>query len=226
MRVLLLILDSEGHPYDQFREVWRKYMTSHPNVDCYFYRGNPNLSSDYVLDNDTLWIRIPETHPHLFERTVRAFRYFVNMRPNIYDFVFRPNSSALVNLGMYYELCKTFPKQRFCSAVTGSYQQAGLDKFPSGSGFTLSFDLVKRFARQYDLKQVYLDDVSVGYYLQQWRIPIAPSTRFAFQPREYSDEELTAILASNFHLRFSNLGHRDWDVMAMNMIADRIYGKK
>lgn len=229
MRILMLVLMSEGQPYDQFRAVWRRYMKSHPNIDCYFYMGNPNLASDYLLDDDTLWIRISNSLPDIFERTMRAFRYFVNMRPNIYRFLYRPNASCVVNFNRYYDLCKTFPTEKFCSAVVGGPSPGGehpAKTFPSGSGYTLSFDLVKKFARDPDLKNIYIDDVSIGCYLEQWGIPITPAERYSFEMRYYSPEELANILNHYFHLRFRNDPRRDWDVSAMNIVVDSIYGKK
>ena len=229
MRVLMLILMSEGHPYDSFRTIWRTYMKSHPGIDCYFYCAKPNLFTDYQLDDDTLWIRLPENHGTLFEKTIRAFRYFVNMRPNTYSFVFRPNASALVNLPKYYEMCTTFPTTGFCSAPIlrrGEVIEHPVVEAPSGCGYTLSFDLVKRFAREPNLRNVVIDDISIGYYLQEWKIPIVSAVVYPFEYREYSPEELGGILASNFHFRFRTTDDRRWDIQTMKLVADTIYGKK
>lgn len=225
MRVLMLILMSHGYPYDQFRNIWRRYMKSHPDIDCYFYCGNPTLTTEYRLDEDTLWIRVPDTLDYVFEKTIRAFRYFVATRPNTYRFLFRPNASCVVNLNAYYELCKTFPQEKFCSAVVVSYPQGNVSHFPSGSGFTLSFDIVNQFAKESGLKPIYLDDVSIGYYLQEWKIPITPAVRYSFEKRAYSSKETTDILSRNFHFRFRS-EDRNWDIHAMKLIVDTIYGKK
>lgn len=225
MRVLMLVLMSEGEPYSSFRTAWKKYMKSHPNIDCYFYCGKTNLFTEYLLDDDTLWIRIPNSLNFIFERTVRAIRYFINTRPNTYSFVFRPNASCVVNFNHYYEMCKSFPKERFCSAMIGSYEPRGVKEFPSGAGYTLSIDVAKRFARETGLQNVYIDDVTIGHYLQEWKIPIVPSTRYAFEKRDYSPEELADILSRNFHLRFRS-EDRNWDIGAMNMVIESIYGKK
>lgn len=229
MRVLVLILMSEGYPYDQFRAIWRTYMKSHPNIDCYFYRGNPGMFTDYLLENDTLWIRISERHSDIFERTLRAFRYFLNMRPNVYSFVFRPNASALVDLNKFYEICKTFPTTNFCGGEImrrGAVIEHPVVEAPSGAGYTLSIDLVKRFAREKGLRNVLIDDISIGYYLQEWKIPIMSVPKHTFQMREHSSEELKEIIETNFHFRFNNLANRQWDIIAMKMIADTIYNKK
>jgi hypothetical protein len=229
MRVLVLILMSPGYPYDQFRAIWRTYMKSHPNVDCYFYVAKPNLVTEYLLDDDTLWIRLPEKSAFLFEKTIRAFRYFVNMRPNVYSFVFRPNASALMNLNHYYELCKTFPTERFCYAPIlrrGVVIEHPVVEAPSGCGYTLSIDLVKRFAREQGLQNVLIDDISIGYYLQEWGIPITPARVHQFQMRDHTPEEISDILSTNYHFRFRNDPHRDWDIRAMKLMADTIYSKK
>lgn len=229
MRVLMLILMSEGFPYDQFRAIWRSYMKSHPNIDCYFYCGKPNLVTDYLLQDDTLWIRISERHSDIFERTLRAFRYFLNMRPNTYSFVFRPNASALIDLNKYYEICKTFPTTNFCGGEImrrGAVIEHPVVEAPSGAGYTLSIDLVKRFAREQGLRNVLIDDISIGYYLQEWKIPITSVEKHTFQMREHTPEELKEIIDKHFHFRFTNYHHRDWDITAMKTVANIIYGKK
>jgi hypothetical protein len=182
-----------------------------------------------MLTDDTLWIRTPETYSNIFEKTILAFRYFVTTRPNTYTFLFRPNASALVDLGKYYDLCKTFPTQNFCSAEIlqrGKVIEHPEIEAPSGAGYTLSFDLVNRFARTPGLRQVLIDDVTIGYYLQEWKIPIVSAPRYNFGLREYSDDELQAILAKHFHFRFRNEPCRNLDATMMNAIADRIYAKK
>jgi hypothetical protein len=229
MRVLMLILMSNGHPYDQFRAIWRRYMKSHPNIDCYFYQGDTRLLTDYRLDEDTLWIRISNALPNIFNRTILAFRYFVNMRPNTYTFMFRPNASCIVDLGKYYEMCKSFPTQNFCSAEIlrrGEVIEHPVVEAPSGAGYTLSFDMVRRFAREQGLQNVLIDDISIGYYLQEWKIPIAPATMYKFERREYSYEEIKEILSNNFHFRFRTGEPRDWDIQSMNTVANILYSNK
>jgi hypothetical protein len=85
---------------------------------------------------------------------------------------------------------------------------------------------VKRFAREQNLQNVVIDDISIGYYLQEWKVPIVPARVYAFEYREYSPEELTEIVASNFHFRFRTNPDRIWDIQAMKLVADTIYGKK
>jgi hypothetical protein len=229
----MLVLMSDGYPYDQFRSIWRKYMKSHPNIDCYFYQGNMGLLTEYKLTEDTLWIRTSNSFQNIFHRTLLAFRYFVNMRPNTYSFVFRPNASCIVNFNKYYEMCKSFPTQNFCSAEIlrrGEVIEHPVVEAPSGAGYTLSIDLVKRFAREQGLKNVLIDDISVGYYLQEWKIPITPALMYKFERREYSPEEVMELLSKHFHFRFRTSSlrdkNRDWDIGAMNSITNILYGKK
>jgi hypothetical protein len=229
MRILVLILMSGGYPYDQFREIWRRYMKSHPNIDCYFYRGNPSMLTDYRLEGDTLWIRMSEKYHRIFDRTIYAFRYFMKTRPNTYTFMFRPNASALIDLNKYYELCKTFPTTNFCGAEImrrGAVVEHPVEEAPSGAGYTLSMDLVKWFAETPGLQNVLIDDISIGYYLQILKVPITPVNKYTFTMREYSPEELKEIVDNHVHFRFNNLENRNWDIQSMNTVANIIYNKK
>ena len=230
----MLVLISSGFPYDQFRANWKRYMKSHPNIDCYFYQGDLSMISEYRLDNDTLWIRTSNSLTNIFHRTLLAFRYFVTMRPNVYSFVFRPNASCLVDFNKYYEMCKTFPVTNFCSAEIlrrGEVIDHPVVEAPSGAGYTLSIDLAERFAREPDLRNILIDDISIGYYLQEWKIPITPAKMYKFERREYSDEEVLKLLSENFHFRFCTTPTRlsqgrDWDIGAMGSITNIVYGKK
>lgn len=221
----MLVLMSEGFPYDQFREEWRRYMKSHPNIDCYFYIGDPSISSDYVLDGDTLRIRIPEGYQYITHKTFFAFRYFVQNYPDKYTFLYRPNASSFVDLFKYYEMCKNFPTQRFCSAVVGENKQLNI-LFPSGSGYTLSFDVVKRLAAERYLRNAFIDDIMIGYYLRQWNIQIQPAPRYDILRYPPSQDFLSYIAANHFHVRCKYEYDRNKDVEAIHMLVDRIYGKK
>lgn len=168
MRILVLILASDSsHEYVEFQAIWRMYMNHHPGIDCYFYKGDPTLQTEAILHGDTLTLRIEESLDTVYEKTMQAFRYF-EPRLGKYDFVYRTNLSSFVDFEKYLEVCAGLPKTRCCAAFIG---YDGDTQFPSGSGFTLSPDLVRRLVLENPPKVVQ-DDVTLGHVLHRWGIPI------------------------------------------------------
>lgn len=221
MRILVLILASDGPIYNEFQALWRKYMKTHPQIDCFFYKGNPNLPWPAHLDGDTLWLRVPDTIPYVYQKMVMAFQTFLPVLDK-YDFVFRPNLSSCVNLHAYYELCKTFPKTRLCSAEVNAHM-AGvpIERYPSGAGFTLSSDIVRHIANN-PLRYGIMDDVAMGMHLESMGIQILPAPRANFVDRRFEKRDVDAAIPNHFHFRFRS-PWRDYDVFLMEYLIDKLY---
>jgi hypothetical protein len=148
-------------------------MHSNPNIHCFFYKGVPNLSQDAVLSGDTLLIKLEESLENVYEKTILAFKYF---EPALYqyDFVYRTNLSSFIDFRKYIDICQSFPKTEGCIAFIGMTDNGVC--FPSGSGFTLSPDLVRRFVKDPPPK-IEQDDITFGVALNNWGIPICNVNR-------------------------------------------------
>jgi hypothetical protein len=190
----MLVLASDTAPeYIEFQSIWRLYMQSNLNIDCYFYKGDPNLTEDAILDGDTLSIRIEDTLETVYEKTLRAFKFFVP-RLDTYTFVFRTNLSSFVDFDKYIRFCDGLPTTNCCAAVIG-YE--GNIPFPSGSGFTLSPDIVRRLVQESPAKNVQ-DDVTIGTALRNWGIQIYRANRLD----RYGDEWHWVYPPRNHELAF------------------------
>jgi len=184
MKVLLLILASDTAPeYLQFQRLWRLYMKSNPNVHCYFYKGHPDLTRPAFLEDDTLWIRINESLETVYEKTLRAFEYFLPVLKD-YNYVFRSNLSTVVAFPQMLDYCASLPRTKCCAAVIGGIPRDEEDRnslshgfsFPGGNGFLLSPDLVRRLVEEKE-PLVVQDDVTIGVALRKWDIPIQEFAR-------------------------------------------------
>lgn len=219
MKILVLILASDTDPiYLQFQSIWRRYMKSSSHIDCYFYKGDPMLETEYKLDEDTLWIRMGESTDTVYEKTLKAFEYFATSL-DTYDFVFRPNLSSFVIFDKYIDYCSTLPRQRSVSAFIGGQ---GADTFPSGSGFTMSPDVVLKLLNDRPLK-VEQDDVTIGKWLYSNGIPIQPAARCDYIygtgiPHYHGGNE-----ADIFHYRIKNETRR-LDVEIHEKLLNTFYG--
>jgi hypothetical protein len=221
MKVLFLILASDTHPiYLKHQACWRRYMKSHPDVDAYFYKGNPNQEEEYKLEGDTLWIRIPESIPNVYPKTLMAFKYFLP-RLSDYDFVFRANMSTFIVFDRYLEFCSHLSKQNTCSAVIGTFDGIA---YPSGCGYTLSPDLVKRIVEN-PIPQHYIDDVTIGKMMGKWGIPIFRAPRIIIGDLQaFRNLDLTKE-PNNFHFRCRNDTRENIDdeIFVINKLIDYFY---
>lgn len=214
MKILMLVLASDtDERYSKLQTYWRRYMNSSPEIDCYFYKGDPTLQEDTVLDvsSNTLWIKIPETWDTIRMKMKMAFKYFVP-EINKYDFIFRTNLSSFVHFDRYIAYCKTIEQREgFCSAVIGEVDRIS---FPSGSGFTLTSDLAKLIADADD-KEL-MDDVYVGWCFQKLTIPIQPAKRLNFHVPDDINNNIHDESIYHFRIKSFTSYEDDW------MMFDRL----
>lgn len=159
----MLILASNG--YDKFIHVWRTYMKSHPLIDCYFYRGDPDMEEDAKLVDDTIYVKVNDTLESVYEKLMLTLK-FLEPRFHRYDFLYRTNLSSCIDFNTFVHFCMLLPTTNVCAAVIG--EREGI-AFPSGAGFTLSMDLVKRLVKE-NPPPFYLDDVTIGKAISSWNV--------------------------------------------------------
>jgi hypothetical protein len=170
-RVLILVLASDTDPiYCKFQTAWRQ--ASHPRADILFLKAHPNVRGEDFLHETTVYIGCPETLETVYEKQMRAFKLLRPILGN-YAFVFRTNLSSFVDIPKYLEFCTTLPRSGVYSGVVG--HDAGTS-FASGSGFTITPDLIHRLVEE-NPPEVLVDDVSIGAAMQSWGIPIVPAPR-------------------------------------------------
>lgn len=222
-KVLLLVLASDNEPvFQRLQEIWRSYMHRFsPRISSFFFKERPEQGDLFMVEGDTLYIRMPLNGKFApYEKTRLAFEFFTS-RYDDFDFVFRTNLSSFIDFHKYLEQSVHWPRKRFCSAVVGMH---GGKTFPSGSGFTMSWDVVKLMAESRYLEE-FVDDVVIGRKLLEWGIPIVPALRHdACSLRQLCkpDERLDV-----FHYRIKNLrGDRlALDVPVHLQLCKEVYGE-
>lgn len=170
-RVLILVLASDTDPiYCAFQAAWRRI--SHPRADVYFLKAHPNLQGDDFVYGDTVFIKCEESLATVYEKQLRAFRL---LQPSLaqYAFVFRTNLSSFVDIPLYLAACTKLARTGVYSGVIGTHD--GIS-FASGSGFTITPDLVQRLVDETP-PEVFVDDVSIGKAMMSWGVPILPAPR-------------------------------------------------
>jgi hypothetical protein len=223
-KILVLILASDTNPlYCSFQTLWKTYMNTHPEFDCYFYKGHPNLEKEaFLSDKNTLLIKCEDTFNTCYEKTLKAFDFFKDKLDN-YKYVFRTNLSSFMIFDKYLEYSKEWPTENFCSAVIGEHE--GIP-FPAGAGFTLSIDLVKRLIEERP-SLVFQDDVSIGSALKSWGIPIEPCKRvdILYEHDLLWLENNCKINEDVFHYRVKNIQLRRYnDIIIQKWLIEHFYG--
>jgi hypothetical protein len=209
----MLVLAGGNDPiYQKMESLWLIYMNSHPEIDCYLYKGDFTMKEEFRLDTRTkiLYIKIHDSFETVLEKTVRAFKFF---EPEFdkYDFIYRTNMSSFVVFDRYVEYCNSIKERdNFCSAVVGRHLS---HPFPSGSGFTITPDLVRRFITdRYDDSEL---------MLTQWSIDIHDAKRIDLLYKG-------AIIVSNlndpsiFHFRLKSES-REYDAQIYEYLVKRFY---
>jgi hypothetical protein len=217
MKILLLILSSTGHEYKGFETLWRKYMHSHPDIDAYFYKGNPDLDDDAKLEGDVLWVKCPDTYDAVYEKLMRTFQYF-HPQLDAYDLVFRTNMSSFLDFKKFRLHCERLPKTNCYAGVT-SHDVDTNTGFVSGAGFAISPDLVKRLLQEQP-PYVYLDDVTLGKAILSWGVPMIRANRVdVCGPSAYVYQHAVEPWEIIFHYR-AKTDDRDKDAERLTQIAE------
>lgn len=177
MKILMLVLASSG--YDQFEALWRKYMKSNPHIDCFFYRGNPDMEKEAELVDDTIYVKVGDTLDTVYEKLMLTLKF---LEPGLhkYDFMFRTNLSSYIDFDEYVHFCMLLPQTNVCAAVIGHHEGIA---FPSGAGFTMSTDLVKRLIQE-NPPPFHLDDVTIGKAIANWNVQWVRVNRLDFRGNE------------------------------------------
>jgi hypothetical protein len=215
VKILMLILASDTNDeYLAFQNEWLKYMNLAPaNIDCYFYKGDPHSSEKVKINyfTNTITVSIEDTYANIYEKTLRVFEYFYPILSS-YDFIFRTNLSSFIRFDKYIQLAKTFPKENFCSAIIGGDNKI---KFPSGAGFTITPDIVKRLCDERP-PYIVMDDVSIGYALQNWKISIYQSYRYDIK----ENDQIETFQTDHFHFRLKT-NNRSQDVINYKKLVNK-----
>lgn len=223
-RILVLILASDNKPeYLLLQEMWRKYMHRFaPQVRSYFYKGVESQETEYDLVGDTLNVKAHENA--LYLKLQMALKYFGD---ESYDFLLRPNVSSFVDFHTYLKHAETWPRENWCCAVRGilpNRNHPGVPMgtpYPSGSCFTLSWDLAKRVGQSVR-PGAWMDDVHVGKLLVDWGVEVRPAMRVMC---DFRRDPLAERTPDVFHYRVKHSVERHVrDIMVHKRLLREIYG--
>lgn len=171
----MLILANDGGKedlYTRLQEIKRQYVHRFPQVEAYFYKADPMLSSDYEIRGDVIWVKTSETYPRLWKKlwmTLRAFEH----RFHEFDYICRPNLSTFIVMERYLTYLETLPRKQCCSGII--YYNGQPIPFPAGYFFTISPDVASLIIHTPIIpNNEGIDDRCIGVILERYMIPIIP----------------------------------------------------
>ena len=176
-KIINLILYSEDvHEYIEMRNILSNYLRE-KGIKYYFYTYKPELETDFLLDDDILYIKGEETFiPGILDKTIKALEYINEFD---YDYIIRSNISTIVNFGilkyylrdldysgaLYYSGSFVDTKSGLNEEQNQKYESYG---FASGTCIILSKKSVNCIIKNQNELREYgiIDDVAIGVLLE------------------------------------------------------------
>ena len=207
MKILILCIYNETERNNKLINIQREYNVNFfehinrikhiesINFDIkYYFVSYKDISEEYELVNDILFIRGVEHHMNILDKTIKSLLYFTKHNDidntKIYDFVIRTNISTIINYKYLYNYLVTVPRENIyvggilyqlnwldepfgiTNDTSEKYSLQGLYFF-QGTCIILSNDVVRYILNNlskltYDI----IDDVSISLFIKTY-IPSA-----------------------------------------------------
>jgi len=198
MKVLVLIIATDGHPYTMFEHFWRQYMNINPTFECYFIKADPNINKNYIEDQ-IIYIKCEEKFENIYYKTIEAFKMFDIQS---YDYIFRTNLSSFIVFDKYKNWLETLPK---VNVYNGSIKWYTRYSYASGCGFTCTPDVINMFMNS-NQENYCIDDVTFGKICLENSIKVstAPLNEIYIDTIEYEMKKFDAYECA-FHYRLKSI---------------------
>jgi hypothetical protein len=175
MRILILIVSSDNLPvYKKEKELWRTYMTSHPEIDAYFIESRLDVSTTYI-ENQTIYTHGEESYEQLSPKTLDALQFCMSTH---YDYIIRTNLSMVWDFNALYTYLQNCPNERFYAGQYGPYYNKQTLEywfhFVGGMGIIMSKDVATLLLENREITESFpdVDDINIGYTMHCLGVPI------------------------------------------------------
>lgn len=218
MKLIILILASDTGEYLKMQQLWKTYMNRFPYVTSFFIKYDPDLSDNIQLQDNTIFIKGSESLiPGCLDKTIQSIEFV--LKEFDFDFIFRTNMSSVVDLKKLHNILND--KIQY-AGVMGIYNNI---TFASGAGFLLNKNSCQLLINNKDKLQYNLiDDVSLGDFFENHKIPITPLTRLdVFVCQDNMDLITKERFLNHYHFRCkSDINHLK-TVQLMEKVIRLIY---
>lgn len=200
MKILFLILASDGGVYTELQRVWRAYIHNYPDqIEAYFYKAKPGLATEWAIEGDVVTVKCAENLASVARKLKLALRAFES-RLDEFDYICRPNLSSFFILPRYFEALAAMPRTAACMAK----EHLRPAVFPTGAGFTITPDVARAIIAHPFPQHVHGgDDVAVGGVLKELGIKIHDVPRIDITAAAHRAQRLKMVadMPAAFHVR-------------------------
>ncbi len=234
MKLLILIIYSDGDEYRDMLQIQRSYLHNYQDVYSYFVTFRQDQIDPLVVEKDMIYIKGEEGYLNITQKTVEALDYLMNSIPDI-DFVIRSNISTIINIPKLIDYCQELPKTNVYTSGQ-MFTLSWLDpkfgihdsslwgtKYASGTSIILSSDIAKHMLQnKQNIRHDVVDDVSIGRYIQEY----VPSSYFSKYPSFAENVDVTQKSTgsiTNIIFFRNKQNDRNLDVEKMQAICNILY---
>ena len=235
MKLLILVIYSDGEDYREMLKIQRSYLHRFDNVKTYFTMMRENQTEPIVVEDDFVYVKGKETYLGIMYKTVESLEYLIG-GSEYYDYVLRTNISTIFNVPLFYDYCKTLPKT---NVYTSSFihdlhwldPPAGIvdeslwgTKYATGTNIVMSNDVVKYMAANKNkLRYDVVDDLAMGVFMTNelpgvYTVECPPISMFAV-PEDFD----TSNIDTKYMGYRNRLGSRKDDIRNMQAIVNALY---
>ena len=159
--MLLIISSSNEDIYLQMKQLSTLYFNKfNTQIKYYFIEYNPELSSDIIEDNNTIYVKGIESIPGMYYKTMKAIEYVNNIYS--FDYIVRTNLSTFWHIPNLLNFINNIPKQRFACGFA-------IQGFITGTGIIITRDVGVLLYTKYCDSHTY-EDVTISYNIQSYGI--------------------------------------------------------
>jgi len=184
--ILNLILYNHTPIYSQMRDILRKYLANNGNVKYYFYCYKNDIDTEYVFEDDMLYISGEETFvPGILRKTINAIEICQKFN---FEYLVRSNISTIVNFDLLTKYLKSNKIDYGGCLVTLNWLDlaGGITddrykhtKYVFGASIIMSKNSVKfLISNKNDINYSVIDDVSLGLFFGKNDVKIHDLERF------------------------------------------------
>jgi len=245
MKLCVLILSTQESSFQSFkqaiRETWAAELID-SKIDYFFYEGNYKST---LLDGDTIKLNCKDDLGNVYDKLVEALKLLKSKKYD-YDCIFRTNLSSYIDVEVFKKYINHFNiNSRSYIGIHGEarviteflysfkylrwlsrYIWAGkIINYKSGAGFFIGNKLVNILLETRKSNIFFLDDVMIGYLLEQTEYEECPIFRFDIRidNSHKIDKKLFEKLVNDnhlFHYRLKN-ENRNFDIKMMYSLKNK-----
>ena len=146
--VILIISSDTLSRHITAKNIWKKYMNKHPNIDCFFLEFKEGLTKDIIRAKNHIYVKGKDSFkPGIFNKTMKS----MNLLQNEYDYFIRTNISTFWDLNKLYTFLMNLPinKVHYSNSIV-KVGETSMSDYAYGTNIILSKDITQEIVKMYN----------------------------------------------------------------------------